>query len=58
VIKKIGKPAMKKIWAKAPKKQVEKKPTYEQVDLDLITYGLKSLVDLKDAEKRANANLN
>jgi hypothetical protein len=47
---------MKKIWAKAPKKQVEKKPTYEQVDLDLITYGLKSLVDLKDAEKRANAN--
>ncbi len=56
VIKKIGKPAMKKIWAKAPMKQVEKKTTYEQVDLDLITYGLKSLVDLKDAEKRANAN--
>jgi hypothetical protein len=47
---------MNRQWAKAPKKEVEKKPTYDQVDLDLITYGLKSLVDLKDAEKRANAN--
>lgn len=43
---------MKKIWAKAPKKEVREKPTYEQVDLDLITYGLKSLVDLKDQEKK------
>ena len=52
MIKKIGKPAMKKIWAKAPKKEEVKKPTYEQVDLDLITYGLKSLVDLKEQEKK------
>lgn len=43
---------MKKIWMEPLKKEVEKKPTYEQVDLDLITYGLKSLVDLKEQEKK------
>jgi len=46
---------MKKIWAKAPKKEEVKKTTYEQMDLDLITYGLKSLVDLKEQEKKLGA---
>jgi hypothetical protein len=52
VIKKIGKPAMTKIWAKSQKKKEVKVDKYGEDDKDFITYGLKVLVDLKEQEKK------
>jgi hypothetical protein len=39
---------MKKIWAKPLKKKEEKKDDYDPEDQDLIHYGLKNLVDMKN----------
>lgn len=47
VIKKTGKPLMKTLW-KPPVKKVEvKKKMYTQDEEDMITYGLKNLIDAK-----------
>jgi len=47
VIKKTGKMLMKTTW-KPPVKKVEvKKKMYTQEEEDMITYGLKNLIDYK-----------
>jgi hypothetical protein len=55
VIKKTGKKLMKKIYAPPVKKVEVKKKMYSQDEEDMITYGLKNLID---AQKAAASNHN
>jgi len=52
--KKVGKMAMQKIYAPPVKKVEVKKKTYTQEEEDMITYGLKNLIDLNRSQAAAS----
>ena len=55
VIKKTGKKLMKKIYAPPVKKVEVKKKMYTQDEEDMITYGLKNLIDFKKEQQKKDA---